>query len=98
MRRILTITVWFVFFIFVAFSSTLAMPQQGVKQAEIRTPKPPATPRINGPPAYGVRPGSPFLFLISATGERPMEFSVDGLPAGLSVNPRTGLITGSLKK
>jgi alpha-galactosidase len=67
-------------------------------QPEIRTPKPPATPRINGPAIFGVRPGSPFLYRIPATGERPMQFSVDGLPAGLQVDSATGQITGSLKE
>ncbi len=67
-------------------------------KAEIRTPKPPATPRINGPAIFGVRPGSPFLYRIPATGQRPMQFSVDGLPAGLQVDPATGQITGALKE
>jgi len=68
------------------------------EQSAIRTPKPPATPRINGPSVFGVRPGSPLLYRIPATGDRPMEFSVDGLPAGLEVDSRTGQITGSLDK
>jgi hypothetical protein len=67
-------------------------------QAEIRTPKPPDTPRINGPAIFGVRPGNPFLYRIPATGARPMEFSVESLPAGLQVDARTGQITGSLKE
>ncbi|HEX9829388.1 MAG TPA: putative Ig domain-containing protein, partial [Bacteroidota bacterium] len=71
--------------------------QQGTAQPEIRTPKPPATPRVNGPTIFGVRPGSPFLYTIPATGDRPMEFSVDGLPAGLKVDAVTGRITGTLK-
>lgn len=65
-------------------------------QAEIRTPKPPETPRINGPSIFGVRPGNPFLYRISATGVRPMEFSIESLPAGLEVDGRTGQIIGSL--
>ncbi|HEX9614537.1 MAG TPA: putative Ig domain-containing protein [Bacteroidota bacterium] len=72
--------------------------QQGENTPEIRTPKPPATPRINGPSIFGVRPGSPFFYLIPATGDRPMRFNVDGLPAGLKVDENTGLITGTLKK
>ena len=71
--------------------------QQGAAQPEIRTPKPPATPRVNGPAIFGVRPGSPFLYTIPATGDRPMEFSVDGLPAGLKVDAVTGRMTGTLK-
>jgi alpha-galactosidase len=65
-------------------------------RAVILTPKPPATPRINGPRVFGVRPGHPFLYTIPATGDRPMEFAADGLPAGLKVDARTGRITGSL--
>ena len=34
----------------------------------ILTPPAPATPRINGPDVFGVRPGSPFLYTIPATG------------------------------
>ena len=64
----------------------------------ILTPPPPATPRINGPSVFGVRPGSPFLYTIPATGERPMEFSVQGLPEGLKVDAASGRITGTLKK
>ncbi len=63
---------------------------------EIRTPKALETPRINGPSIFGVRPGSPVLYRIPATGARPMGFSVDGLPAGLKVDAATGQITGSL--
>jgi len=63
----------------------------------ILTPAAPATPRINGASVFGVRPGSPFLYTIAATGERPMEFSVTDLPAGLAVDAKTGRITGALK-
>ena len=69
-----------------------------VKRFEIRTPKPPPTPRINGPSVFGVRPGSPFLYRIPATGVRPMEFSVEGLPRGLKVDAGTGQITGTLSR
>jgi len=61
------------------------------------TPKPGPEPRINGARIFGVRPGSPVLFSIPATGERPMTFAVDGLPAGLRCDPATGEITGTLK-
>lgn len=65
--------------------------------APILTPLPPVQPRINGPSRFGVRPGSPFLYTIPATGERSMRFSVENLPAGLTVDATTGQITGSLK-
>jgi alpha-galactosidase len=64
---------------------------------EIRTPKPAAAPRINGPDIFGVRPGSPFLYHIPVTGDRPMEYSVAQLPSGLTLDNKTGMITGSLK-
>ena len=64
----------------------------------ILTPKAPDTPRINGAMIFGIRPGSPFLYTIPATGIRPMSFAVENLPKGLKVNTETGQITGSIKK
>lgn len=69
-----------------------------LEEPVILTPPAPRTPRINGSSVFGVRPGSPFLYRIPATGDRPMRFSVVGLPKGLSLDPRTGIITGSLAK
>jgi alpha-galactosidase len=60
------------------------------------TPPSPATPRINGASIFGVRPGSPFLFTIPATGERPMKFAANHLPHGLKLDSQTGRITGAL--
>jgi alpha-galactosidase len=62
----------------------------------ILTPPAPATPRINGASIFGVRPGSPFLFTIPTTGDRPMTFSADKLPSGLELDATTGRITGTL--
>jgi len=62
----------------------------------ILTPPPAAAPRINGARVFGVRPGSPFLFTIPATGERPMTFGVEGLPEGLMFDTATGRITGAI--
>ncbi len=69
----------------------------GAVAPEIRTPKAPATPRINGPSVFGVRPGAPFLFHIPATGERPMAFSAENLPSGLQLDSALGEITGSIR-
>jgi alpha-galactosidase len=82
---------------FGAASGTAAAPEPNAPKGEIRTPKAPDTPRINGPSIFGVWPGSPVLYRIPATGARPMEFSVDGLPTGLQVDAKTGQITGLLK-
>ena len=63
----------------------------------ILTPLPASAPKINGAKVFGVRPNSPFLFKIPATGKKPLQYSVENLPEGLKVNPATGVITGSLK-
>jgi alpha-galactosidase len=65
-------------------------------ESVILTPKPPRQPRINGARIFGVRPGHPFLFTIPATGDRPMTFRVEGLPAGLAIDEQSGRITGRL--
>jgi alpha-galactosidase len=51
-------------------------------------------PRINGPSVYGARPHHPFLYRIPAIGVRPLHFSASGLPAGLILNPESGIISG----
>jgi alpha-galactosidase len=68
------------------------------EEAVILTPKPSAEPRINSAKAFGVRPGSPVLYTIAATGQRPMQFAAEGLPQGLSLDPATGQITGSSRQ
>jgi alpha-galactosidase len=60
----------------------------------ILTPYQTSKPRINGADVYGERPGNPFLFKIPATGAKPLTFKVDSLPAGLKLDPATGIITG----
>jgi alpha-galactosidase len=74
---------------------TIAAPME---KAVILTPPPPATPRINGARVFGVQPDSTFLFTVPATGNRPMTFSADGLPEGLTLDPQTGRITGTLQQ
>jgi alpha-galactosidase len=62
----------------------------------ILTPKTSPRPRINGAKVVGVRPGSPFVFTIAATGQPPLAYGTEGLPEGLHLDPTTGIITGSL--
>ena len=69
-----------------------------VIQSEIRTPPVPSTPRINGPRVYGAKPGHPFCYHVPVTGERPVSIGAEGLPEGLSLDPKTGNITGSVTK
>jgi len=66
----------------------------GKSNSEIITPLPKPQPRINGPLVYGARPGHPFLYRIPCQGERPIHFSVKGLPNELILNPETGIISG----
>jgi alpha-galactosidase len=68
------------------------------EEAIILTPKPGPGPRINGAKVFGVRPGSPVLYTIAASGQRPMGFHAENLPSGLSVNAETGQITGRLSR
>jgi alpha-galactosidase len=62
----------------------------------ILTPKESDKPKINGARVFGVRPGSPFLFIVPATGKRPITFGAENLPQGLTIDKSTGLITGTL--
>lgn len=68
------------------------------EEAVILTPDAPAIPRITGAKVFGVRPGRPVLYTVTATGLRPMTFSVDGLPQGLQLDSRTGRISGKLEQ
>ncbi|OYU54792.1 MAG: alpha-galactosidase [Chitinophagaceae bacterium BSSC1] len=62
----------------------------------ILTPPVAKAPRINSPKVFGARPGNPFLFTVVATGEAPIQYSVSNLPKGLSIDSKTGIITGVL--
>ena len=62
----------------------------------ILTPPAPLTPRINGAKIVGVRPGSPFIYKIAATGEKPLKYEIENLPQGMYVDESTGVISGTL--
>ena len=70
------------------------IPNDGEKY--ILTPAPAQTPRINSAKVVGATPGNPLLYTIAATGRRPLRFVAEGLPAGLSLDSKTGIITGSV--
>ena len=69
-------------------------PEKGI----LLTPPPPLAPRINGAKVFGVKPGTPFIFTIPATGRRPIKFSAANLPEGLKLDSQTGGISGSIQK
>lgn len=62
----------------------------------ILTPPPLKTPRINGAKVFGVRPNSPVLFKIAATGDKPLKYKALNLPKGLQLDEKSGIITGKL--
>ena len=76
------------------------LPQQIPNEDEkyILTPAPAQRPRINSAKIFGAGPGNPFLYTVAATGQRPVHFSAEHLPKGLSIDPQTGIITGSVKE
>ena len=53
-------------------------------------------PAIHGPRITGATPGKPFEFMIPATGEGPLTFEATNLPAGLTLDKSTGIISGAL--
>ena len=67
-----------------------------VEPREILTPKPGAAPRINGPSVTGVTPGHDVLYKIPVTGVRPMTYAVANLPKGLTLDPASGVIRGTI--
>ena len=60
-------------------------------------PPGPEPPRITGARVFGVRPGAPFLFTVTASGRKPMSFSARNLPPELQLNAESGQITGCLR-
>ena len=51
-------------------------------------------PALHTPKVHGAGRSTPFLFAVPATGERPLTYAVEGLPAGLCLDPDTGFIAG----
>ncbi len=68
--------------------------EANISPTPILTPRAGPAPQINGARIYGCRPGNPFLYRVPCTGQRPIIFSADRLPATLSLDAATGIITG----
>ena len=56
-----------------------------------------AKPEIHGPRIFGASTGRPFFYAIPATGTGTLKFAARNLPAGLTVDSKTGVITGTLR-
>jgi hypothetical protein len=67
------------------------------EQEIVAASKPAPAPQFNGASVIGVYPNTPVLYALVVSGTRPMEFSVKKLPAGLTLDAKTGIITGTLK-
>ena len=53
-------------------------------------------PQFHGAMGVGIHPGTPFIYSLAVSGERPLSFGAKNLPAGLALDPKTGIFTGSL--
>ena len=62
----------------------------------IATSAPVPEPLIHAPHITGATPGRPFLFQVPATGEGQLEYAAEGLPAGLFIDAKTGVISSML--
>ena len=80
------------------FQSYSSKNEKGTAGSErpVLTPNPKPQPRINGPLIYGCRPDHPFLYRIPCQGERPISFSVKGLPTSLKLDASAGIISGTV--
>ncbi len=55
-------------------------------------------PQFNGPKITGNYPNTDFLFTVPVSGQKPISFKAENLPAGLSIDESTGIITGNVKE
>lgn len=55
-------------------------------------------PVFHGAKITGNYPNTEFLFTVPATGERPITFTAENLPKGLSIDEGTGIIRGMVKE
>jgi autotransporter-associated beta strand protein len=63
-------------------------------QVRITNPAPAGSPEITSATAATAAVGTPFSYTVTASGS-PSSFGADGLPAGLSINASTGVISGT---
>ena len=61
-------------------------------------PAPATKPEIHGASVVGMSPKRPFLYRVPATGKAPLTFGASGLPPGLTLDKKSGIIVGSVGK
>jgi hypothetical protein len=62
----------------------------------ILTPAESEKPVFNGPAVLGVHKNSPVTYKIPVSGVKPLLYSATGLPVGLKLDGKTGIITGKI--
>lgn len=65
-----------------------------IQEKEILTPEASKSPRINGAKVYGAKPEKIFIYRIPCQGQRPLKFSIKGLPDGMFLDSNKGIISG----
>jgi hypothetical protein len=68
------------------------------ERAIIAASRPADAPHFHGARVVGVRPGTPLLHALAVSGRRPIRFEADGLPAGLTLDSDSGILSGILAK
>lgn len=77
---------------------------KGVRDAALNEPPIPlAKPNPNRTEIHGARivggtPGRDFLYRIAASGRAPLAYAASGLPEGLTLDPKRGVIKGQIAK
>lgn len=60
--------------------------------------QPTAAPHLNGPRVLAVHPGTPLVGAVAATGAGPLTYFARALPPGLSLDPASGVFSGTTTK
>ena len=79
-------------------SKAAIRPQSAAILPRLKILAPDPHPAIHGARIIGGTPGRPFLFSISATGKGPLTYSAANLPGDLKLDPKTGIISGSIQQ
>ena len=66
-----------------------------IAQLGILTPPTREEPQFNGAEVWGVRPGRPVIFRVPVSGVRPMTFTAEGVPDGVTFDAAKGILGGT---